>query len=352
MKTLWLLTLSLFFVVPAWAQIPIKVHVADEANAPIAAAKVEYWVVQGERYAPTLTTTDAAGDAAFSVPTLERVDGFAVRLQVYAPGFVPQATTLKAEKQEIRLTKGGTWRSQVVNEAGQPVPNTKVAVTVIRPTDKTRAYVNLFESDLKSFIKPFFIVSTGADGRFEIKDLPLEGTGTFNFGAEHPDYAAAGGWGLKSTEEKRITLRPGASFTGRVLDDKGAPLVGATLIAQAIHPDEGWGTTKTDAQGNYRINSLSPGSYNVLVEIPDDAKFIVPAAASVRAVAGKTVEAGTLQGTAGVIVRGLIRDGVTKKPVAGAGIGVYGPHRPSSGAAMTPSKKSTADGLVEMRVLP
>ncbi len=76
-------------------------------------------------------------------------------------------------------------------------------------------------------------------------------------------------------EEKRalrIVLQPAARASGRLLDRGGAPLVGAAIrvarLDEAQRPNEIWiqeGEATTDANGEYLIDSLSPGTKRFFV---------------------------------------------------------------------------------------
>ncbi|MDO8678178.1 MAG: carboxypeptidase-like regulatory domain-containing protein [Acidobacteriota bacterium] len=57
-----------------------------------------------------------------------------------------------------------------------------------------------------------------------------------------------------------------ATLTGRVVDDSGGVLPGATITAR--HTQTGLQrSTVSDAQGRYTLASLTPGSYQVHVEL-------------------------------------------------------------------------------------
>lgn len=346
MKPLWLLALSVVLAAPTWAQSPVTVHVVNEAKAPVANATVEatLWGEEGANY--VTASTDAQGNATLSLPEKPQKKKAIGRVIVYRPGFAPADAAINRDHFEFQLFKGTSWKGKVVKENGEPIEGAKVAVTIVRSKVGQKPYISLDGEKMK----PLFTVSTEKDGTFQINDIPLDWT--INFGVEHPRYAAGSGWGVNPADDKTITLPPGASARGQVLDDHGAPLVDATLYAQAIYPDDGWGTAKTDKEGRFQIDSLKSGNYNIIVDLTRDAKLIVPAAASVRMKAGENVEIPTFKATPGVVVHGTVVDRATRKPLAGAGIGLHGPHRPESGAAVTTSRPTKEDGRFEARVLP
>jgi hypothetical protein len=58
----------------------------------------------------------------------------------------------------------------------------------------------------------------------------------------------------------------GGSIAGTVTDPRGAVVVGATVTVYTEAGGQPAGTAKTDAKGQYRIENLPPGTYNVVVE--------------------------------------------------------------------------------------
>ena len=55
------------------------------------------------------------------------------------------------------------------------------------------------------------------------------------------------------------------TIAGKVTDPSGKPIAGAIIIAQS---DSGPRTATTDAEGNYVLPFLRPGTYNVRAEAP------------------------------------------------------------------------------------
>ncbi|WP_224360878.1 carboxypeptidase regulatory-like domain-containing protein [Hyalangium versicolor] len=98
---------------------------------------------------------------------------------------------------------------------------------------------------------------SGPDGVVPMRGLPV---GTFWMVASHPDYLpserqqvqVADGQVTKATAE----LKPGASITGDVADDQGAPVAGATLVVMP----RGGEPVASDARGHFEIRALRPES--------------------------------------------------------------------------------------------
>lgn len=143
-----------------------------------------------------------------------------------------------------------------------------------------RAVVRVFSAELRETRS----VSTEADGRWEIKELPA-GKYTINvekggyvplsygqrrpFEQGRPVEVAEG----QSSEGLEISLPKGGVMTGRVVDEFGEPVAGARVAAMRLRfmnaqrrlmavTGQG-GSDTTDDVGQYRLHGLSPGDYYV-----------------------------------------------------------------------------------------
>jgi len=118
---------------------------------------------------------------------------------------------------------------------------------------------------------------TGADGRFEIEDVP---EGTVNLVAQKPGFfdsgsMNAGQWrqpdvGFKITannDDFRLKLFPAAKIIGRITDQDGEGIeeVSVEILSEQINNGrKQWqprNMSSTDDDGSYRIDDLLPGRY-------------------------------------------------------------------------------------------
>ncbi len=58
------------------------------------------------------------------------------------------------------------------------------------------------------------------------------------------------------------------AITGRVVNENGQPLAGASLYVRTLSSGFAARTTATDAEGNFRVNGLEPGLYTILAQAP------------------------------------------------------------------------------------
>jgi len=128
-------------------------------------------------------------------------------------------------------------------------------------------------------------VTTGADGKFAFKDLPL-GTysiiGTANgfvrqeYGQRSPNgigrplFVTAG----KTINDATLQMTPTGTVSGRVFDENGQPAIGSLVqILRAAYNVQGrtfqvMGTGTVDDRGDFRIFGVTPGRYYLVAGTP------------------------------------------------------------------------------------
>jgi protocatechuate 3,4-dioxygenase beta subunit len=227
----------------------IRGTVVDEAGAAVSAARV---LVLGARGGDA--TTDAAG--AFA---LDGVAPGKLALIARGPGHVAASVTPVEVKDAdvdgvvVRVRRGVTLRGRV--EPPQ--------VAEVRFEPERRAGRMLL--GLGS-------VTTGADGTFELGPA-LPGSGTLTARAASGDQGSLDVTVAEGMPELVVTLSPGGSIAGRVVDGRGKPVAGASVMAQAIGAGEhtmivngritsGVQAITSDA-GAFELRGLAAGSYRL-----------------------------------------------------------------------------------------
>jgi protocatechuate 3,4-dioxygenase beta subunit len=190
--------------------------VVDGKGRPVAGAAVEARGI----YPGQPAHTDAAG--RFVIPALMDCEEYLLRAshRGFAPEFLSVTPCGTMTGYRLALQPGATVFGTVVDKAGRPVGG---------------ARVGLFQESSQGIGEPRPYRSTsGADGRFEIPDLPAD---RFTLRVSHRDFPLLTRKEIEVSRESRridlgrVALPPGKRFQGQVLDPQGHPLAGVRVWA-------------------------------------------------------------------------------------------------------------------------
>jgi large repetitive protein len=303
----------------------ISGKVVDAHGKPVAGASVALEPARGGR------GRFAAGGAGFRGPRAEtstrtgpdgafRLEGLAaipsgVPLMASRSGFAPAerpGVTLKAGQAltgiVLTLPAGLAVKGRVVDEASQPVAGAEIRVS----PSEGRGPGRIFRRAIGGPTPPNAV--TGADGSFTVAGLAA---GSYDVTASHDGFSPKTASALPAPAKQPtgwppIVLSSGASVSGVVHDDQGAPIVGATvtLLGEGAEPSP----TATDGTGAFRVSNLAKGRPLMLAAAAPGFAFssrsVTPPADGVTIVLGKT-------GT----IRGRVVDGGTGTPIAAFSVG-------------------------------
>lgn len=193
------------------------------------------------------------------------------------------------EKIDFSLVKGGVITGRVTTSDGTPVIGERVQLNMVGAQAESRMRLSnfnqfMFETDDRGIYRLYGL----APGQYtlSIGESPEGGAVRFGFGGRsyfartfHPNVTEeAKATVIEVTEGSEatnvdITLSTKSnSFTatGRITDESGKPVVGVRVGNGAIMKDGnqmggfGWGTV-SDANGNFRLDGLTPGRYAAFV---------------------------------------------------------------------------------------
>ncbi|HEX5715073.1 MAG TPA: carboxypeptidase regulatory-like domain-containing protein [Thermoanaerobaculia bacterium] len=248
-------------------------RIVDEEGLPVAEARVSL-AAAGEagapyRYQPFLTTSDPEG--RFRIP---RVSAGRFDLRAESQGFaatVVEGVSIPEQEPEvdlgeIRLLAGGAIEGIVTDTRGKPVE---------------KAWIDLSPSGGEDFMTAASAISgrqpteTGPDGRFRIENLP-RGV-RFDLHADHAELQPAEVLAVEvpTAEPLRIRLSHPQALSGRVVDELGGPIAGASVSPSVttVAPDGSSRSridekTTTDPDGRFRLSRVSPGAVQVQASAP------------------------------------------------------------------------------------
>ncbi len=265
----------------------------------------------------------------------------------------------------LKLTRPVPFVGVVKDREGKPIAGASVRIQEVQYAgdDGKPAMLNVLDNIVSATpLEPLFHTTTDARGRFVFPHLPpgagatlvatAPGMGEYQTrNRKRPD----GGFGHQGTAEApaEVVLAPAARVTGRVVSRFPSIKVGGLKVAmQGTHESHGiWREARTDADGRFAFDGLDEGTANIfLMDHPNDGPWTYRAAADTELKPGRTTEV-EIELIRGVQVEGQVVDADSGRPVAEVGVGLNGPIRPGSGAAII-STKTDQDGRYHFRLPP
>ena len=288
----------------------ISGRVLDPSGKPVAGAKVQWTAYRADDEGlldMTLgnepgvlgeTATDAEG--RFRV-VLDK-PGVSVALRVLATGLPsirftgPYDSSDETSLFDVQLRAASAASGRVVDEAGKPVAGARVIAA---------ANEGLLDGDSRHVAES----RTGADGAFAIADAP---EGTRSLVVRAAGFVPTNRVQLEAKSDEKVSLQRGGSIGGVVLDASGKPAAGVVVTAEDV-------AAKTDAQGNFKMAGVSPGTHRLQALWKEDYAARLD---SVRVKKGEETPA-SLKLRLGSAISGTVIEEGTRKPLPGARVSAY-----------------------------
>ncbi|MCY1014234.1 carboxypeptidase regulatory-like domain-containing protein [Pyxidicoccus sp. MSG2] len=327
------------------------VRVEDPAGKPLAGAHVRLLTGRsGETVLfPTQDefTTGAEGEVRLQAPERSTVEA---RHPGHAPARAELSSRLAGRRAVLRLKVETSAASEVlagrvVDESGTAIAGAGVRATKPRGTSLPGA---------EDGSAPVAETLSDADGRFLLERLP---PGRYDVFAEVLGRVSTTAPNVEAgRRDLTLTLARGARLTGRVRDERGAPVASFQLELQLhrgpLEREFGSTLTVVDPEGRFTVEGLAPGTYTLRV----GAYGLAPAAPTVS-VPPNTADVGPVDITLqpGARLEGQVVKRGGGDPIAGARVqvegGVYDASLSTVFDAMTDtSGRFTLDGLAPGRV--
>jgi protocatechuate 3,4-dioxygenase beta subunit len=276
---------------------------------------------------PRTAVSDAGGSFAFD-GLVARAYRLVARAPAGVAGPVVAQLTDKSEPVVLRLRGGAKLTVSIVGIDGKPIDG---AMVELRGDDRQTTRSEHGEALFSPIIKGFYRVEASAPG------------------------LAPATQQIRVTGETRarLVLLPGASVSGRVVDEQNKPVAGARVVYVSngqlfAAPDWRLDAVVTGSDGSWRFAALAAGSYRFLASDADHAT----GTSALVAVDGATEKTGVaIALPPGAVVRGRVVD-TGKQPVAGARVQV-GLEQRGRGQRQVPRQAySDAQGEFVVRGLP
>lgn len=230
--------------------------VRDDEGRPVKGAEVRAeW--DRSRIAPPTERTDARGE--FLIPGVRPGEYTVVaREGGRAPGIAVVVVEPEAEARvEVLLSEGGFVTGRIVDPDGRPLAG-RLRLEVVDEQRLAASTSERIAADAK------------ADGTFALGPLPL---GALGIAVAAPRHATRR---IEVTTTRRgavdlgdVVLETGLVIRGRVRDRQGNGLEGASVRARLRRPGErSLGEATSEADGEYVVAGLTPGTYRLTAALP------------------------------------------------------------------------------------
>ena len=323
-------------------------RVVDNNGIPVADAEVLYSIKFNPSESVTRTGVDGTFRFEFPRPELKRWD----RVSIIAthPDHAIGWRSLQPQSTgdvEIQLATPGIISGKIMNEAGEPIQNAEARIQYLAPS-----YLMSGErrAGLGGDIIPTPPAKTDVNGEFVLRGFPQDVK--TNLEIQGPGYAQERHFTVPvGAEGLEFQLKPEGRIEGCLTyADTGAPVKDAMVMLEGIYPTDGWGRANVDANGNYLIENLAAGMYNLnLYQGPEG--WTAVAKELIKVVEEETVFNVDLTLVRGGIITGRVTDQNTNEPIADHHIGFRDAARPESQASVH-GTETDKTGVYRFRAAP
>ncbi len=257
----------------------LEIRVVDRQSRPIEGVEVSVETDSGARAGlggelelMTRQGTDKEGRCRIEFP---RVLPKEIYIKAHKPGYADRSYAPSLEtgaaaipsNHTIELESGTSIGGIVKRRDGRPISGATVEIMARAGADDSPDYSYIHDTS----------VTTDAQGRWTFSAMP-SGWSRVYVSVAHPDFVATvmqrdvpipSDLDLKARKAEAI-LDEGVSVLGRVIDDRGRPIVGATVALGADRRirERGFPSVATDAEGRFRFDHLPPGTQTLTAQAP------------------------------------------------------------------------------------
>ena len=231
----------------------------EETGEPAVGVEVQFNAVLGEQRVRKVIASDKNGLSKFSWEGNPAVNY--LQFTASKPAFVPvhrgwtddRRKVDLPEQVEIDLVKGSQMNGVVHDEAGEPIANAEVDISLYP-----------LQAERTSYLFKAAKFQTDELGKWSWDCAPSQ-TERISVRVTHPDYIRGYSRENSLKKENVVTLKQGLKITGRVVDDNGKPIENAS----ATFGTSIWGTSApaalTDTDGRFELANCKTGQSAVTV---------------------------------------------------------------------------------------
>ena len=231
----------------------------QETGEPDVGVEVQFDAVLGRQRVRKVITSDKDGLSKLSWDDSPPVNYLTITAT--KPGYVPihrswmgnrQAIVLP-EQVEIDLVKGSQIDGVVQDEAGAPIANAKVDISLYP-----------IQSEVTNYAFGAALFQTDEFGKWSWDCAPSH-TERISIRVTHPDYTQGHVRAISLNNENVTTLKQGLEITGRVVDGDGKPIENASATFGITITGSSALTALTDADGRFELTKCKAGRSAVTV---------------------------------------------------------------------------------------
>lgn len=228
---------------------------------------------------------------------------------------------MPSHETRVRLASEKVIRGRLIDVQGQPAVGVRVSVSMLHGPAWKDGGATAFVSPPEGFKAWPGPATTDKDGKFTIAGLSPDLGGTLAVDGEEftPTHAAIKAGKENRNQEFNLTLSPARILEGVVTAaDTGKPVPKASIVCL---DDGAPAYGQTDEKGRYRVRLAGggqPGLPTGVTAVPPEGQPYLPREAPLEWPKGAVKRRINLVLPRGVVVRGIVTDAATGKPVAGA----------------------------------
>ncbi len=268
----------------------------------------------------------APSASAEAVASLENL----VLVRAGAPGLATKITFVDKNAAVIELGARRAWGGVVLDQNQKPIAGARLTSSVV--------FVPAWDVE----------TTTDAQGRWQLDDLPAQGTLSLKVGA--PNYIGADySLDLANASAPPLFLKAGATIRGQIVAPDGQPIENAPVIAGYDYGN----VVRTDKNGRFELSGIAAGEISLSSADPFnrdpeaklvDAGYVVPDFEGVVGKAGQTTDIGQWKAEKGVVATARIVDDATGKPMRDTFLNISGLN--------TASARADEQGVARARFVP